>query len=199
MEKSFICVFLILCLANRSLGGALVPRFHDTSQNNLFEKFWDKMGNLVTGSLHLVGSILPLRGLATIAKDLGIPYAETVLAALTPTKKSFNRFFSPKTTTSVATSQRRSDTADIQDNAGDKYVTLRDEMSSAVGALLGKSDCQKRLACLGGRHLSHVNGASSLALFASSASSFLPEEFREPLSIIKDSIMYSDNCEQYEC
>ena len=124
MEKSVICVFLILCLANRSLGGALVPRFQDTSQNNLFEKFWDKMGNLVTGSLHLVGSILPLRGLATIAKDLGIPYAETVLAALTPTKKSFNRFFSPKTTTSVATSQRRSDTADIQDNAGDKYVSL---------------------------------------------------------------------------
>ena len=38
-------------------------------------------------------------------------------------------------------------------------------MSSAVGALLGKNDCQKRLACLSGRHLSNIDGASSLGKF----------------------------------
>ena len=38
-------------------------------------------------------------------------------------------------------------------------------MTSAVGALLGKAECQKRLACLSGRHLAHVNGASSIGIY----------------------------------
>ena len=37
------------------------------------------------------------------------------------------------------------------------------------------------------------------ALMVVTASSLLPEDFREPLSIVKDSIMYSDNCEQFVC
>ena len=67
-------------------------------------------------------------------------------------------------------SQRRSDIVQVHDNAGDnnagdKYLSMRDEMTSAVGALLGKAECQKRLACLSGRHLAHVNGASSLGKY----------------------------------
>ena len=166
MEKKSLVLILILCLANQSLAGALVPRYAAKPQINIFEQFWEKMNNFVTGGLHLVGSILPLRGLATIAKDLGFPHADSILDALTPTKRIPSRvntrFFD---ITSAPTSQRRSDTVKVPDNAGDKYVSLRDEMSSAVGALLGKNDCQKRLACLSGRHLSKIDGASSLGKF----------------------------------
>ena len=47
---------------------------------------WDKVNDMMSQALHLVGSFLPLRGLATIAKDIGIPYADSILAALTPVK-----------------------------------------------------------------------------------------------------------------
>ena len=40
----------------------------------------------------MIGSILPLRGLATIAKDLGFPIADSILSALTPTKRGPNPF-----------------------------------------------------------------------------------------------------------
>ena len=86
-------LILILSLANQTLAGALVPRLSGKPQINIFEQFWEKMNNFVTGGLHLVGSILPLRGLATIAKDLGLPHADSILDALTPTKRSPNRFF----------------------------------------------------------------------------------------------------------
>jgi hypothetical protein len=180
----------ILCTG--TLGGALVPISRASVQTSLFDRFWDKMDNFMRGALHLVGSFLPLRGLATIGKDLGFPYAEKVLAALTPT--SFGAQFK-----SASVSQRRSDTSNPNTFDDLKYTSMRDEMSAAVGALLGNPECQKRLACLSGRHLSHVNGASSLALLASSATTYLPENLKEPLSIIKDSILYTDNCDQYLC
>ena len=93
MEKKSLVLILILCLANQSLAGALVPRYSGKPQINIFEQFWEKMNNFVTGGLHLVGSILPLRGLAMIAKDLGFSHADSILDALTPTKRSPNRFF----------------------------------------------------------------------------------------------------------
>lgn len=163
------------------------------AQNNLsiFSAFWSKMDDFMTGALHLVGSILPLRGLATIGKDLGFPYADDILAMLTPNSGRATTHSQP------SISQRRMDVASPQRE--ESYTSMRDEMSSAIGALLGKGQCQKRLACLSGRHLSHVNGASSVALLVSTASSLLPEDFREPLSIIKDSIMYTDKCDQYVC
>ena len=76
----------------------------------------------------------------------------------------------PMSISNVRKSQRRSDIIQVHDNAGDnnagdKYLSMRDEMTSAVGALLGKAECQKRLACLSGRHLAHVNGASSIGIY----------------------------------
>ena len=52
--------------------------------------------------------------------------------------------------------------------------------------------------------LNIIKNLYSILLFSAlmiqiSASSFLPEDFRESLSIVKDSIMYSDNCEQFVC
>ena len=72
-------LILILCLANQSLAGALVPRLSGKPQTNIFEQFWEKMNNFVTGGLHLVGSILPLRGLATIAKVPFIYYVSSCI------------------------------------------------------------------------------------------------------------------------
>ena len=79
MEKKSLVLILILCLANQSLAGALVPRLSGKPQTNIFEQFWEKMNNFVTGGLHLVGSILPLRGLATIAKVPFIYYVSSCI------------------------------------------------------------------------------------------------------------------------
>ena len=194
----FLKVILVIFLCIRcSESGTLIARPENQVQRSLYNEFWNKFNNLVSGTLHFVGSFLPLRGLATIAKDIGIPYADNLLHALTPSKQNWN-FVSPDF--SVArSSQRRSDNLDHLNKIEDKYVSMRDELSSAVGAAFGNEQCKKRLACLSGRHLSHVNGASSIALLVNSASSLLPDDFREPLSIVKDSILYSDNCDQYEC
>lgn len=180
-------IWILVCiLAAEVRGGALITQEYKDLQDN----FWDKITDFVQGALHLVGSFLPLRGMATIGKDLGIPYADTVLTVLTPSS-------STAAILPTRTSQRRSDTFKNQEE--EVYISMRDEMSSAVGALLGKGHCQKRLACLSGRHLSHINGAASIALLMSTATNFLPDDFREPLSIVKDSIMYSDDCEQFVC
>ena len=72
-------------------------------------------------------------------------------------------------------------------------------MSSAVGALLGNENCKKRLACLSGRHLSHIDGASSIALLVTSAKFYLPDDMKDHLTAIHNSIMYSDDCDQYLC
>ena len=165
--------------------GALSRPKSAKPMNFLFlDQFWNKVNDLMSDALQMIGSFLPLRGLASIAKDLGIPYASSLLAALTPIKASVvHPIMTPR-------SQRRLDTT---------YLSLRDEMSSAVGTFLGKGQCHKRLACLSGRHLSHINGASSIALMVSTASNFLPEEFQDSFSTLKDSIMYSEDCELYEC
>ena len=93
MEKRIFGLILILCLTfNQIHGGALVPRYSGKPQNSLFEQFWTKVNNFISGGLHLIGSILPLRGLATIAKDLGFPIADSILSALTPTKRGPNPF-----------------------------------------------------------------------------------------------------------
>ena len=180
MKKNLLFILTALSiLLDHTQAGALI-RFGEGQPDggglSLADRFWDTMDNFLTGALHLVGSVFPLRGMATVAKDMGLPYAEALQQALTPD--------------STPTSSQ-------DDN--DQILSFRDELSSAIGTLIGKSQCNKRLACLSGRHLSHINGASSIALMVSSASHLLPDNFREPLSTLKDSIMYSDNCEQYQC
>ena len=184
-ELSLWVLLLLLQGSNQVEAGALSrPSSAQSMQFYLFEHLWGKVNAMMSEALHLVGSFLPLRGMATVAKDLGIPYADSILTALTPVKSQPDHH----PIVATAKSQRRSD-----------FNSLREEMSSAVGTLLGKGQCQKRLACLGGRHLSHVNGASSIALMISTASNFLPSDFQEPLSTLKDAIMYSEDCLQYEC
>ena len=184
MQKSLWILFL-LCHGQCEGGALSRPKSTKPMNFLIFDQFWNKVNDLMSDALQLVGSFLPLRGLASIAKDLGIPYASSILAALTPIKTSVVH---PIMT---SRSQRRLDTT--------TYFSLRDEMSSAVGTFLGKGQCQKRLACLSGRHLSHINGASSIALMISTASNFLPPEYHDSFSTMKDSIMYSEDCEQYEC
>ena len=72
-------------------------------------------------------------------------------------------------------------------------------MSAAVGALMGNENCKQRLACLSGRHLSHIKGASSIAILVTSAQSYLPENMKGHLTTLHKSIMYSEDCEQHIC
>ena len=79
-------------------------------------------------------------------------------------------------------------------------ISLKDEMSAAVGAfLVGNEECKKRLACLSGRHLSHVTGASAIGILMASASNYLPDDMEDHLRIMQKSIMYSEDCDRYVC
>lgn len=198
-----LMVFLVASLKKEAEAGALVKRAADSPMGSITDLFWNRVSNVVTGALHLVGSIIPLRGMATVAKDMGWPFADFVLEALTPTKSTGHLATALHSTISDTggKSQRRSDQTPVpeQPREGQFYVSFREEMSSAVGAAMGNDQCKKRLACLGGRHLAHINGASSIALLLSSAASYLPDNFKEPLSTLQDSIMYSHDCDQYAC
>ena len=189
MAKLIFCILFLLLRGGQVEAGAL-SRPRQPTQFFLIEHLWDRVNDMMSEALHLVGSFLPLRGLATIAKDIGMPYADSILAALTPVK---SQGLHPIVATRK--SQRRSSDSHQLPN----YYSLREEMTSALGTFLGKGQCEKRLACLGGRHLSHFNGASSIALMISTASNFLPPDLQDPLSTLKDSIMYSEDCQQYEC
>jgi hypothetical protein len=202
-SKTLILVILAM-LAIRTESGALIPRSNTAPQPSFMDKFWDQMGSVMTGALHLIGSIVPLRGLATIAKDIGIPGADYAMDALTPVQ-------SRPRPISVAKDRidRRSDNFGYDGPGPDtilddeEYTSYREEMSSVVGTMMGDKKCMKKLACLGGRRLASIDGGSSVALLASTASSLLPEgiqeTLRDPLSAMRDSIMYSNGCHQYEC
>lgn len=207
MTTKIIVVIFLLILKHQSEAGALVKRAAENQMGSVTDLFWNKVSNVVTGALHLVGSIIPLRGMATVARDMGWPFADFVLEALTPTKNNGRlaaAIHSTVSDTGGGQSQRRSDfhppiIEQPREGQNQFYVSFREEMSSAVGAAMGNDQCKKRLACLGGRHLAHINGASSIALLLSSAASYLPDHFKEPLSTLQDSIMYSHDCDQYVC
>lgn len=192
LANTFVLLLLVVGLAE---SGSLVKR--DTSTS--FDKLWAHLSNFMTETLHLIGSMVPLRGLATMAKDMGVPFAAHALTALTPKTNSFPNPNRSSQEHGQQRSQRRSDTISHDDLNQGHYQSMREEMSAAVGALMGKEDCIKKLACLSGRHLSHVKGASSMALLVTSAQSYLPESFHSHLNTLHSSIMYSEDCDQYKC
>ena len=131
-------------------------------------------------ALHFVGSLIPLRGIASLGVDLGFPGAEAVLDLLTP--------------------RDRSDDRTRDNSSGRGHSDYREEVSSLVGAAMGEQECLLRLACLSGKHLNQISrGAPTVALMLSAASGYLPEPVQSPYSALRDSLMYSDDCSKYKC
>ncbi len=54
------------------------------SSPSLWWRMFSAVGASLRGAIHLVGSIIPLRGLASFAADVGLPGAATIKDILTP-------------------------------------------------------------------------------------------------------------------
>jgi len=53
-----------------------------------------------------------------------------------------------------------------------------------------------KLACLSGRRLSAVKGASAVTMILATVAGVMPEGLQEPYQALKNSIMYTDDCQQ---
>jgi len=171
---------------------------------SIIEKMKNNIKSMGSTMLHTMGSFLPLRGLASFAADLGIPGAATIMDILTPKTQvqllhrtrglstAFNhRSRHGREKASERRSQRRSA------NVG--YSQYRPEIHSLFGAAHGDRECMLKLACLSGKRLSSMSGASAVAILMSTATNMLPKSVREPYSALKNSVLYSDDCSQYVC
>ena len=101
--KLFQALLIYLMIFEVTNAGALVKRSTTTS-TSMFDHIWPHFKDFMSGTLHLIGAIVPLRGFAVAAKDIGVPFADLALEMLTPSK-NFNW---PKQQ-NVQRSQRRID------------------------------------------------------------------------------------------
>ena len=94
-----ICIFILLCLSTNEIveSGSLDRWFGGLSATepikekppevkgnlSIFQRIKNQMTSISSYALHSMGTILPLRGFASFAADLGIPGAATMLDILT--------------------------------------------------------------------------------------------------------------------
>lgn len=180
----------------------------------------------MTTAVHFVGSVIPLRGFASLAVDLGIPGAAFILEVLT--RKVVLICFSvcTKLGTNLRELQipndsdyrRRYEFQDVTETE-EVHSPWREEMLSLVGAALvrhnksafdttpshlfcffqGEQECLLRLACLSGQRFSMISGLSSLTVVLSSIIDADTFSASSAFGALKDSLMYSDDCSRYRC
>lgn len=171
---------------------------------SMYEKMTNKMTSIGAGMLQSMGSVLPLKGIASFAADLGIPGAAAMMEILTPkTPRDIisNRSFSATGAFNHRSKQgrERAPSASQRRSSTGGYSSFRPELHSFMGSAHGDRECMLKLACLAGKRLSSVSGASAVAIMMSTASNMLPKSIRGPYSALKNSVLYSDDCSQYIC
>ena len=165
--------------------------------------------------MHKLGNYLPLRGVASVASDLGVPGGDFILEALTPmpsqpSAQPTGSIFAPTQTTeprqgnSGPSINPRFAAWDRADTVEDQEATVpppsyREEVSSIMGTMFGEKQCLMKLACLSGKRLSAVKGASALTMVLSTVAGVMPESMQDPYQALRNSIMYTDDCQQYQC
>ena len=125
-------------------------------------------------SLRLTGNYFPLRGLAGLATGLGVPGSGWL-----------------------------KDTLDWRE---DIEPAIKEEMLFAAGGLMGVEDCARKFSCRMGKRISGLPGLGSTSVFLSGAlpytfdlTSYLPEYIGEHVLVLRDSVLYSEDCEQFVC
>jgi len=131
------------------------------------------MGNVLGRTVRLTGNVLPLRGFASFLSDAGVPGGPWLKSVLTPSHL-----------------RRWND---------HRLSSYKDDLLYLVGAALGDKECARKLACRSGKRVGGVPGSSLLTLLMSGLGGYVPEVAREPYIIMRDSLLYSDDCEQYDC
>jgi len=77
--------------------------------------------------------------------------------------------------------------------------SFREEVSSLVGTMYGEKECMKKLACLSGKRLSNIRGTWAITVGLTTMGGMMPESLQDPYNALKNSIMYTDDCSQYQC
>ena len=97
--------------------------------------------------------------------------------------------------------QSRSDVVDDQEPpvSSTPPPSYREEVSSIMGTMFGEKQCLMKLACLSGKRLSAVKGASALTMVLSTVAGVMPEALQDPYQALRNSIMYTDDCQQSQC
>ena len=152
--------------------------------------------SMMSEAVHLIGRMVPLRGVASVAADLGVPGAKTILGILDNTN---NNNFSDRIDDDVNEGHEFKKTK--KSESGLVMVpTYREEVKSLVGAIHGEQRCLEKLACLTGKRLYGVNGAASITvLMAVAAADYLPDKVKEGYEAFKDAQLYSGSCDDYLC
>jgi len=130
--------------------------------------------SIISGIIRLTGNVLPLRGFAGLMADAGVPGARWFRNVLTPSHlRGWERM--------------------------ERQPNFRDDLLFMVGAVLGEQECVRKLACRSGKRVSSIPGSSVVTMILAGASGYVPEFLRETYSILRDSVLYSDDCEQFFC
>lgn len=177
----------VVLLASASLAngrGTEVALSSPSPSPNALVQAYRYLSQSLTSSVHYIGAIFPLRGVASFFADLGLPGAAGLMRLLTPDK--------PSERSGKRISRVDSSSSFSSSNYGE-------ELHSLFGALHGEQECLEKLACLSGKHVSALSGATTLTLLLSIASGQMPESLQGPYLALRDAIMYTDHCEQYQC
>merc|ERR1712142_1106102 len=83
---------------------------------------------------------------------------------------------------------------------------MGEELLFAAGGFMGVDDCARKFSCRLGKRISGIPGLESTSIFLSGAlpytfdfSTYLPEYVGDHIMVLRDSMLYSDDCEQYKC
>ena len=125
-------------------------------------------------SLRLTGNYLPLRGMAGLAMEMGVPGSEWL-----------------------------KDTLDWRE---DVVPDFKEELLFAAGGFMGMDECARKFSCRMGKRISRIPGLESTSVFLSGAlpytfdlATYLPEYMGEHVMLLRDSVLYSEDCEKYAC
>nr|XP_040578997.1 uncharacterized protein LOC121127644 isoform X1 [Lepeophtheirus salmonis] len=179
-------VVLLFLLLKSTFGGRLLSETESTSlqeRPSFVSKFVGSISNTFTKFIHIIGGVVPLRGIASVAADIGIPGALTLQHYLTPSK-----------------AMTRSDGSTTTDSIKRQYIQAKKTLTTALLGVLGYRGCLLKAACYCGKRLSaSVTGATAITLLLSTISNQLPESITDVYTTLRNSIFYSDDCEQYDC
>ena len=148
--------------------------FHITTPAVIREKSSTATSSWLGRCLRLTGSYLPLRGVAGVATGLGVPGSYWL-----------------------------KDTLDWRE---DIEPDIKEELLFAAGGFMGVEDCARKFSCRMGKRISGLPGLGSTSVFLSGAlpytfdlASYLPEYIGEHVMVLRDSVLYSEDCEQFKC
>ena len=181
---------IVLCFLAFGFGWP-TGRARTTTDNDLtteirkFRETQDFVSAVATRVIHYIGNIIPIRGLTSLAADFGVPFARSLLNLLADNDDEEDEGLEGDELHREARSSGR--------------TSYREEVFYVVGALHGDYECMMKVACLSGKKVSKVAGATTLTMILSALTNHMPETMQDTYVTMRDSIMYSNKCNQYKC